>query len=559
MNRKELAMDKRIFVVSALATICLFFFSNPGLSHANLLLEGRLLKQGREISSDHQNVNLTLRVYDDEFSGRRLYEEVQAVVGDGKKLSLNFEEGQVKFRKNESTIPTNRMWLEVSCDGQVMNPRINLADEDTGHKLQSPAWRMVETGLRSAADAVLTISSHSISLFDKVSAPLKVSGAMESGAVIEASNSADNGFGVFGESTGTNDGIGLYGKATSYFGVGVLGLADNTSDLLPIGVKGVSHGVFGMGIYGIVDGHSAYAVFGMAESTGDYKNFGGYFVSYGDRGQGVHGHNSGNEGYGVYGSNSGDEGTGVYGSNTSEGNKIHYGGYFTATGSHAQGAHGIADGKYGRGLYGQSAGEKGIGVYGYATGSSGIGFYGNGVAYDFYAGNTGTYGTFTGAHDVRLASGESGLIRPGMLVSLTGKVAKRPSRNHRPKLSSTLPTVTLTRKALDKAVFGVLTSKGPLTPEHWYDAKDNEQFGVVNALGEGCMWVCESNGDIEAGDYLTSSDLPGYGQKQDNDSTHNYTVGRATESVNWDEVDETVESNGEFIKVYVVAVIYTGG
>ena len=58
-------------------------------------------------------------------------------------------------------------------------------------------------------------------------------------------------------------------------------------------------------------------------------------------------------------------------------------------------------------------------------------------------------------------------------------------------LSSTLPTVTISTKASDKAVFGVIVSDGPLPQDHWYKAEDGERFGVINALGEGRVWVTD--------------------------------------------------------------------
>ncbi len=38
---------------------------------------------------------------------------------------------------------------------------------------------------------------------------------------------------------------------------------------------------------------------------------------------------------------------------------------------------------------------------------------------------------------------------------------------------------------------------------------------------------CNSNGNIENGDYITSSDYLGYGEQQDDDLLHNYTVAKA--------------------------------
>jgi hypothetical protein len=61
-----------------------------------------------------------------------------------------------------------------------------------------------------------------------------------------------------------------------------------------------------------------------------------------------------------------------------------------------------------------------------------------------------------------------------------------------------------------------------------------EERLVVNSLGEGGIWVCNSNGNIENGDYITSSDYLGYGEKQDDDLLHNYTVAKATIDCNFE-------------------------
>ncbi len=40
---------------------------------------------------------------------------------------------------------------------------------------------------------------------------------------------------------------------------------------------------------------------------------------------------------------------------------------------------------------------------------------------------------------------------------------------------------------------------------------------IVNSVGEGCIMVVNSNGNIENGDYITSYDYLGYGERQDDD------------------------------------------
>ena len=51
---------------------------------------------------------------------------------------------------------------------------------------------------------------------------------------------------------------------------------------------------------------------------------------------------------------------------------------------------------------------------------------------------------------------------------------------------------------------------------------------IVNGIGEGAIWISNSNGSFENGDLIQSSDYLGYGEKQDDDLLHNYTIGKAT-------------------------------
>ena len=64
---------------------------------------------------------------------------------------------------------------------------------------------------------------------------------------------------------------------------------------------------------------------------------------------------------------------------------------------------------------------------------------------------------------------------------------------------------------------------------------------TINALGEGAINVCSANGNIEAGDYICSSHVPGKGMKQDDDLLHSYTVAKALESVDWSKEESSVK------------------
>ena len=43
------------------------------------------------------------------------------------------------------------------------------------------------------------------------------------------------------------------------------------------------------------------------------------------------------------------------------------------------------------------------------------------------------------------------------------------------------------------------------------------------------MWVCNSNGNLENGDYICSAPVHGYGQLQSEQTLHNFTVAKITQ------------------------------
>ncbi len=203
--------------------------------------------------------------------------------------------------------------------------------------------------------------------------------------------------------------------------------------------------------------------------------------------------------------------------------------------------------------------EDASGVWGSSTNY--IGVYGSGQMWDFYAGGPGpNYGPFTGAHEVKLSDDFPENIKPGMIVSVTGETQIR-TYNGEISFSSTLPTVTLSGIPNDKKVLGVIIAEFSLDSNHWYinECDENDRFAIVNALGEGRIWVTNINGDIGAGDYITTSLIAGYGQKQNDDLLHSYTLGKAIENVDWNNIIETIEYNGNTYKAYPIGVIYTSG
>ena len=69
--------------------------------------------------------------------------------------------------------------------------------------------------------------------------------------------------------------------------------------------------------------------------------------------------------------------------------------------------------------------------------------------------------------------------------------------------------------------------------------EENDERVIINSLGEGGVWVCDVNGPIENGDYITTTELaPGYGVKQDDDLLHNYTVAKITQNEDFSDMTD---------------------
>ena len=182
------------------------------------------------------------------------------------------------------------------------------------------------------------------------------------------------------------------------------------------------------------------------------------------------------------------------------------------------------------------------------------------------------YGTFTGFHRVFTEDELYNNEEPqkfkddyvGRIVISSGKIATDTRYNLEEEwqikydkegitIEDALPMVELSRKKKDKRVFGVmgLATRSNSRPERQ----------IINSVGEGALWVANSNGNIENGDYITSSDYLGYGEKQDDDLLHNYTVAKATMDCNF-ELDSPLYQCLELengIRVAFIAATYHCG
>jgi hypothetical protein len=126
----------------------------------------------------------------------------------------------------------------------------------------------------------------------------------------------------------------------------------------------------------------------------------------------------------------------------------------------------------------------------------------------------------------------------GLIVSTTNNFINIDNTIN-PSINESLPYCKLSNTDNDKKVFGVISNKEDTNNERNYGSgfvtviektNDKEQRLVVNSLGEGAVWVCNKNGNLENGDYITSTTVTGYGGKQTTNEglLTNYTVAKIT-------------------------------
>ena len=155
--------------------------------------------------------------------------------------------------------------------------------------------------------------------------------------------------------------------------------------------------------------------------------------------------------------------------------------------------------------------------------------------------------SFTGHHDV--CSDQS--IEVGMIVESTGNLWVNKGMN------TSLPFVVSSSSEKSKTVFGVVSKKEITSGRRLFVGSSNPL--VVNSIGEGKLWVTNLVGEPTNGDYITSSPITGYGQLQDDDILHSYTVAKLTESIDWSSITETIEHGGVTYKKYLAGCTYHCG
>jgi hypothetical protein len=162
--------------------------------------------------------------------------------------------------------------------------------------------------------------------------------------------------------------------------------------------------------------------------------------------------------------------------------------------------------------------------------------------------------SFTGKHASVIASGS---YKIGMIVESTGEIWIRNTKT----ISTALPKVQSTSAEKSKTVYGVVSSlsssyEGYVTVG---GLQANEMHIAVNSIGEGLILVTDRNGEVQNGDYIVSSEIPGYGMKQDDDILRSSTVAKCTEEIDWTTVTGSVTHNEQSYKAYLSACTYHCG
>jgi len=277
----------------------------------------------------------------------------------------------------------------------------------------------------------------------------------------------------------------------------------------------------GIGLFAQADlGYALYAtgdgvaVYGTTSGTG-----GGYFRSSQDGGYGVRGR-----------------------ANSSGSSNNNWGGWFEAVGSMGKAVYANATGAYGTAVMAIAEGGEGVGVHAEAPwnglvakgGLNAAKFYGDVRVYTY---NTNTQvfrvNDSTGVTTVNVLQIDGGSdlseqfdvddggtkVEPGMVVCID---SKNPGK------------LAVSEKAYDHTVAGIISGAGGIETGMLMGQKASVADGAYPVALTGRVYVLAdaTNGPIEPGDLLTTSDIPGHAMKVTSfDKAHGATLGKAMTSL----------------------------
>jgi len=154
----------------------------------------------------------------------------------------------------------------------------------------------------------------------------------------------------------------------------------------------------------------------------------------------------------------------------------------------------------------------------------------------------------------------------GKIVISTGKYSDL-NNNGSISINEAIPIVALCKKEKDKRAFGVISDKETDDYEREFNLgqlkfkmkkKKNNKKYMINSVGEGGIWVCALNGNLENGDLITTSVLNGYGMKQTEDHCMNYTVAKITCDCDFDNLPSSVVIKEINYKKHIIKAAFVG-
>lgn len=155
------------------------------------------------------------------------------------------------------------------------------------------------------------------------------------------------------------------------------------------------------------------------------------------------------------------------------------------------------------------------------------------------SGTTVSYNAFTGSHYAWTKE----TIEKGMLVTLTGNN----QYFHDNKNSEIIYGIHKSAQPNDPKILG--TYLGTQESSRPYSVSNPD---LVMAVGNGVMWVADKGENIEIGDYLISSNIPGHAMKDNGSYPTTYVIARVAEPVNWVKETETIDG----VKHKLVSVFF---
>lgn len=116
----------------------------------------------------------------------------------------------------------------------------------------------------------------------------------------------------------------------------------------------------------------------------------------------------------------------------------------------------------------------------------------------------------------------------------------------KPSINESLPRIKLSSQRNQKSVWGVVSDSEDINDStrsyaigrfvSVLDKQATEQDTriIVNSIGEGAVWICNVNGNLQNGDYITTCEVSGLGMKQDSEFLANYTVAKITQDCDFE-------------------------